>query len=612
MSLNGNLEHFPIIDIIQLLNGARKSGVLRLSSEKGESQLVFHEGDLVSANFLNNRVRIGQVLVSAGSITDEQLAQALDIQNRAGDERKPLVITLLEHDMVDETAAYNGIESLIEMTVVEVLTWKEGQFSLEIAKSGNADGYHFSRTKFPQRILLNAQGILMESLRIFDEKVRDGTMDEILSIAGVSNRDLDAEQPGSNVPVISSDGHDQDGGPSALQQLLTEQRDMIQRSSDQSFRAVDTVKKLIVEEFPSAEKEQKRQLLSLLAGSAPEGEESGSSPGIAVIVITQSPLLSTMVRSICYQEGVYAVSTDNIASLDINIRLLLCQTLHLVVLLDVPHDEALQDTLQICRDLQKYPQASVVLAACSRFWGTLGLQALGSGIRSIIPRPCSECALESPVQQALTFCSGLGGFLRTLSTEYRSSDDQRFFTCISQLRNCKSRTEITVAVLAYLIEVFERAVVFLVTESGLVAEHSFGVKGPKAEGVVTLSNLSVPFDDQEIFEDVIKTGQMYYGFHSDSTWPHELYRLAGRPDSPEVLLFPFIRANTVVAFVYADFGSEPASSPSLHYLEALLQYTTAQISVSAYRQKLKTMLEDAEKAKSAKPADSQPVDAVTA
>lgn len=591
MSLNGDLQQFPIIDIIQLLNGSRKSGILRLSSEKGESQLVFHEGDLVSANFLNNRVRIGQVLVSSGAITEDQLTRALEIQNSAGDDRKPLVITLLEHEMVDETAAYNCIESLIEMTVVEVLTWKEGTFSLEIGRSEQPGGYHFSRTKFPQRILLNAQGILMESLRIFDEKMRDGSMDEILSIAGVSNLDLGGE---GHTPAIQSSGRPEDDGPSALQMLLTEQRNMISRSSDQSYRSLDTVKKLIVEEFPGAAKEKKRDLLALLAGPVPEREVSAAPPDIAVIVITPSQMLSTMVRSICFQEGVYAVSTDNIASLDINIRLLLCQTLHLVIFLDVPHSDGVQDTLQICRDLQRYPQASVVLTACSRFWDISGLQALSSGIRSIIPRPCKECGEEASVQQALAFCSGLGAFLRTLSSEYSNSDDQRFFTCISRLRSCKSRSEITVAVLEYLIEVFERAVVFLVTETELAAEHSFGVKGAKVEGVTPLSNLSIPLDDQEIFEDVIKTGQMYYGFHSDSTWPHELYRLIGRPESPEVLVFPFIRANTVVAFIYADFGSLLASSPSIHYLDALVQYTTAQISVSAYRQKLKSMLEAGE------------------
>jgi len=596
MSLQGDLEHFPIIDVIQLLHGSRKSGVFRLYSQKGESQLVFHDGDLVSANFLNSRVRIGQVLVSSGAITEEQLAQALEIQQNAGDERKPLVITLLEHDMVDESAAYNCLESLIEMTIVEVLTWKEGHFSLEMAKGDHADGYHFSRTKFPQRILLNSQGILMESMRIFDEKVRDGTMDEILSIAGVNNLDLDAEQPGSRAPAITAEGHSQEDVPSVLQQLLEEQRNMIQRSSDQSYRAIDAVKKLIIDEFPDAAKDQKRQLLKLLAGTDPETFDTNGPPNIAVIVITQSPLLATMVRSICYQEAVYAVSTDKIAALDINIRLLMCQTLHLVIILDVPHGEGAQDTLQICRDLQIYPQASIILAACSRFWDSQALQALGLGIRSIIPRPCKECSKESAAQQALAFCSGFGIFLRTISSEYRNSDDQRFFTCISTLRNCKTRTEITVATLAYLIEIFERAVVFLVTESALVAEQSFGVRGVKSEGVTPIPNLSIPLDDQEIFADIVRTGEMYYGFHSDSTWPHEMYRAIGRPDNPEVLLFPFIRANSVVAFIYADFGAKLAATPSLHYLDALAQYTTAQISVSAYRQKLKSLLDAAEKA----------------
>jgi hypothetical protein len=195
------------------------------------------------------------------------------------------------------------------------------------------------------------------------------------------------------------------------------------------------------------------------------------------------------------------------------------------------------------------------------------------------------------------FCSAFASYLSTLSSHYSNSDDQRFFTCISTLRSCTARTEITVAVLGYLIQIFERAIVFLVTENGLVAEHSFGVKGPKSEGVSTLSNLTVQLDDQEIFEQVIKSGQMYFGFYSDSTWPHELYRLAGRPDSPEVLIFPFIRANSVVALIYADFGKEMSSTPSLHYLDALVQYTTAQISVSAYRQKLKSLMNNDDSAK---------------
>jgi hypothetical protein len=178
-----------------------------------------------------------------------------------------------------------------------------------------------------------------------------------------------------------------------------------------------------------------------------------------------------------------------------------------------------------------------------------------------------------------------------LSSDYRSSDNQRFFTCITQLRSCRTRSEIADAILAYLIELFERAIFFSVTESELVAEESFGIKGKNGGKLELLTNLRIPFGDQQIFEDVITTGKMYFGFHSDSTWPHELYRLIGWMEEPEVLLFPLIRANTVVAIIYADFGSKPTTSPSFRHLDALLQYTTAQISVSAYRQRLKSVME---------------------
>jgi hypothetical protein len=199
--------------------------------------------------------------------------------------------------------------------------------------------------------------------------------------------------------------------------------------------------------------------------------------------------------------------------------------------------------------------------------------------------------------QAQAFCTELGAILRTLSPEHHRSDEQRFFDCISQLRICKTRSEIMVSVMDFMRDVFERAIVFNVTANDLQAGESFGIRGPKGGGVAVLEDLRIQFDDQQVFEDLISSGRMFYGFHSDSTCPHELYRHVGRPENPEILLFPFIRANKVVSFIYADFGSMPAAAPSLNHLEALVQFTTAQISVSAYRQKLQAMLDAASAAK---------------
>src|SRR6185369_13360737 len=123
MSFNGDLEHFPLVDVIQLLHMTSKTGILFLKSPKGESQLVFHEGFFVSANHLNNSVRIGKVLLDMEAITQHQLDQALTEQREAGKNRKPLVATLIEQEMIDKDTAFNGLEKLIEMTIVEVMTW---------------------------------------------------------------------------------------------------------------------------------------------------------------------------------------------------------------------------------------------------------------------------------------------------------------------------------------------------------------------------------------------------------------------------------------------------------------------------------------------------------
>src|SRR5512136_1463345 len=102
MSFTGDLEHLPIVDVVQLLHSTRKSGILRVMCRKGESQLVFKDGYFVSANHLDNRVRIGKILVDLNVITPEILEQALTAQNSAGPNQKPLIITLIENGMVNE------------------------------------------------------------------------------------------------------------------------------------------------------------------------------------------------------------------------------------------------------------------------------------------------------------------------------------------------------------------------------------------------------------------------------------------------------------------------------------------------------------------------------
>ena len=176
MSFTGDLEHLPIVDVIQLMHSTRNSGVLHINGKRGESVLVFKNGYIVGASHLNNGIRIGDILVSHGAITEETLQEALGIQHTPGTPRRPLIVTLLDWGMVQEEQAYSALKSLIELTLVEVLTWRKGTFTLEDKDEVAADEFKYYPEELEREINVDVQSILMDALRVFDEKMRDGEL----------------------------------------------------------------------------------------------------------------------------------------------------------------------------------------------------------------------------------------------------------------------------------------------------------------------------------------------------------------------------------------------------------------------------------------------------
>lgn len=177
MSFTGDLEHLPIVDVIQLMHSTRKSGTLIVRCPKGESQLVFKDGYIVGANHLNNSIRIGNILAENGVITYDDVEKALKAQDAAGDDRKPLIATLIEMGKINKDDAYKCLESLIERTIVEILTWSKGTFALDVTRTLISDEYRYFPENLQQEITLDTQSVLMDALRIFDEQMRDGKIE---------------------------------------------------------------------------------------------------------------------------------------------------------------------------------------------------------------------------------------------------------------------------------------------------------------------------------------------------------------------------------------------------------------------------------------------------
>ena len=79
MALAGTLKDFGLPDIFQLIGLQKKTGILHLKNASESATLTFDQGNVVDAesSLQRNSDRIGIVLVNQGSISKEQLEEAL-------------------------------------------------------------------------------------------------------------------------------------------------------------------------------------------------------------------------------------------------------------------------------------------------------------------------------------------------------------------------------------------------------------------------------------------------------------------------------------------------------------------------------------------------------
>ncbi|HIJ89105.1 MAG TPA: DUF4388 domain-containing protein [Desulfuromonadales bacterium] len=580
MSFNGDLEHFPLVDVIQLLHMSSKSGVLYLKSVKGESQLVFREGFFVGANHLENSCRIGKVLIDMNAITKEALDQALTEQKNAGKARKPLVATLIEQGTVDKDTAFKGLETLIELTIVEVLTWENGTFSLDVAKESVSDEYRYFPEKLHREILLNAQGILMDSLRIYDEKMRDGTLSNIF-FAKENDSDIIASADLSGTTEITADLL----GLDALETITRKIPDVFIGLKDHDPK--DEHRQAVTRALPEATLDQQERLITFLTGMSTQAPSQSPPPVTAIILLSHNELLSHAVTTLCKQENLFIFATDEETGLDIVIEQSLGRDLHPVLIIDLDHENDGTYALTLIRSkVAAYPQLSILITACCQPWQSISMDAFSIGTRSIIPRPCRSCHEDSYIDQMLAFLSGMGPYLKSILPVQRADIGHQFIQALHQLKSLSEPPAIALALLQFAALQFERAVTFVVAKKELIAEKSFGVAALKSEGPSAPLMFRIPLEENSVLQEVVEKGKLYYGQKLDSVLTERLYKEIGVPRSLKAVAVPLMSRGRVIAVTYADFGSKPVSPPQLNLLEALAQQGGLTLDNALYRKSI--------------------------
>lgn len=587
MSFTGDLEHLPIVDVIQLLHATRKSGILRICCRKGESQLVFKDGYIVSANHLNNSVRIGKILIDLGLITQEILDQSLADQKNAGQDRKPLIITLIEKGAVKEKDAYRGLEQLIEMTVVEILTWKGGTFTLDVMPQSVADEYRYFPEKMNREINVDTQGILMNALRIFDEKMRDGQIRE----DDFPEDDLvsEASPCGDEFPPISLD----DLGLAELDQLEDRLPGVYLPLDDVNpcIEHRHTLEK-IAPELSIQEKDALAAFLGELSLSECKIETMAQDGSTAqnILFYSWDELLMHCVSAVCKNAGMSVFATSEEQDIDHLIyRFLADKTLPILVV-DCPKDSgelflAEKLTSLRVRIREKYPRLAIIQLSPPRD-SAFTMQAYGEGVRSVLPRPLRDGAKENFVADAIQFLQTFRSYMQSCVREQQHNNIERVRSCIREFRGLRGAPEAALILLKFVGRIFERSVTLIVRDKEMIVEKGIGIRGEK--GIVSSSPstaLRIPRSDPSLFHDVIERGRVFYGDADDAQFRELLFSDIGAPDSSSILLLPLRFKGKTVSMTYGDFGCKEPEVVDTDLFEVIADQAELALENAMYRKK---------------------------
>jgi len=200
MALRGTLRDFSLGEILQLIGFQQKTGVLRVEGEEDTVTVSFLDGKVVAADSHKRRFenRLGNLLVRAGKLRPDVLAQVLDEQKRLG---KPIGFVLLQGGLVTRADLQTALRTQILNLIYRLFRWHDGR-------------YHFSQEKTVEYEVENftpvaTENILMEAARMSDEWPR--IQSRIPSLDVVFRR-----APGTEQLSLASDEDDRRAGTLAV------------------------------------------------------------------------------------------------------------------------------------------------------------------------------------------------------------------------------------------------------------------------------------------------------------------------------------------------------------------------------------------------------------
>ncbi len=556
MSLTGNLEDLPLLDIIQIVSFSKKTGALSIRTGEGEAGIVFHDGLVVCA-------------FSAGTAQINPRFAAMPVAQRNG-----------------------VIRSRIEIALEQLIRLREGQFSFsltgkvpravgkrEIALETLSDGIN------PQELLLNlARGM--------DEDRRNSTAVVEVSFA-------EPEDPPSVADEVPH-------APDELLNAAAESDTLVPVDSDAAVVAA------FLRGVPPAGADEPEGATIPVPIVLPALGEPPSAPGprpvppepagapIRTILLVDDEDDVRRVLAGWLQKGGYDVreAEDPEAAVKAGGRLGKEGTRFVLVTdLGMPTSggSSFQGGFEVVKRLWKMNVRPPVLMMTESLSQSLQLRARQMGIKAfvfkpglsklnprqfeadlqafaekmmsdLLPKLASSPPEGRPVKKAVPPSGGAAQAAASPGEEELSHEFAFLQRRLAELRQPGNANQVAILVVKVAREFFERGILFLVKNDEARGLGGFGL-APRGESLNLLARQVVlPLAEPSPLQEVVQRGRPFVGPLPSDRWSNHLMGRIGRFQAGTIALLPLVAHRETIAVLYGD---NPETGRELLHLPGL-------------------------------------------
>jgi hypothetical protein len=155
--LESSFDVMALLDLLQWISGARKSGRCCFRNGPAARTIYFKEGGVIACSANEPHLLLGQFLIAQGRIEPEMLQKCMRQQESSG---RTLGTLLVESGAISEPELQRRITAKAEETILGLFDWEAGYFRFEPDQPPPADA---------MVVGLDVHGVLLEGCRRTDE-----------------------------------------------------------------------------------------------------------------------------------------------------------------------------------------------------------------------------------------------------------------------------------------------------------------------------------------------------------------------------------------------------------------------------------------------------------